>query len=613
MSSLLQFCRRSALFTAALVPALLAAELRPSFEALPAETMVAGRIDNSPEILDAYRANTRLGEVLLSEKMAADFKAALEEALEETEAGQNFKGLMENFGLELEDLISLSQGQFGGAVINQPVDDEWNMPTFLVWVDGDPEVIGKTYGSILQAIEESEDHSRTDEKTGGFTISRVRVASTGSSFLIAKLENRIHFAMGYPLNGAIQDDEDNVAHEVAEFNMLGRFMVAAQGSGGGFLEEIQRDPAIAAHAFSSARLEILGSIPRLLANSSEAERIYHGPLGVGRLRAFGAWARLEGSREEFTAVLGIDRPVAGLAKLLDLEPTLISPPEWVPSDVMTYAEMTFDLPRIYEVAKEIAGKMTRPEIVEAQLGQVDQQLQQTVQTDLAGLLGSFGKRVYYIDYPPVDTELDFGNGDSITIPSAQQVMVVDFSRPDILENAMELSGAVMNNPNSMISRVDELGFQGLRFAAPGNFTTVAYGAGKVLFAVGEGVETRAFSLLRNPPEETNALANDSRFREFLAAESPKPALALQYIDGRRAFAGVHSALNSMSEMFAVAGVFGPYGMMNGVNDSSEGSVMEPFLSLLPEEEVLETLIRYIYSRMALDDTGLVLELDSVLE
>lgn len=598
-----------------LLPTLAHAELRPGFEALPIETMVAARLDNSPAALAPYREHTRLGEVLLSEKMAADFRVALNTALEETETGQRWAEKLESFGLEPDDLFDLIQGQFASALVNQPVDETWKMPTVLAWADGDSEVINKVYESILRAIEESDDHERSDEEIGDFTISRVRIRSTGSSFLLAKLENRIHFAIGYPQNGAVQDDDDNLAHEAAEFNLLGSFLTAAKGEGGGFLETIYRDPAIAAHALGpKARFEILGSVPRLIANTTPASRVYHAPLGVDRLGHFGVWSRIEGKRETFKAVLGIARPLAGIAKLFAMDPVPVDPPNWVPSDVMSYAEIAFDLPYLFKVSKEIASSMTTPEVVNAELDQADRQLQENLQVDIAGLLASFGKRIFYFDYPPKEATVDLGNNQQMTIPAPEQVVAIDFSRPDILESAFELSGAILNNPNSMVEAIDELGFRGLRFTTPNDQRSLAYGVGKVLYTVGDGIDTKAFSLLRQPPAEADTLANESRFREFLQRESPTPGLLLQYVDGRRAFSSVIPAFKTLASVItpgAPIGIAGPPISISG--DGNPQSFLSPFLELIPEEEVLETLVHYIYARTVLEETGLVIEVYSELE
>lgn len=573
------------------------AELKSPFESLPAETIAAFRFDNSPETLQQYVDNTKMGQLLFSDEKIAEYKAFIEQLIESEEKGGNFVQKLGEVGLELDDLYDMVASHIGAAVVDYPVPGHLSMPTVFVWAEMGDGVAERAFQALLEGSAENENIERIDLELPGGPGARVRNLSDGSSFLVAQLENRFLFAIGH-VREAVTDMEAAKVFETAELEALGQFMNAQAGSGGEFYSNFYSDSGVSSvRPDYETRLEVLGDVQKLLDFVPPQNRQAVDALDADAFTKVGIWSGFVDMEERSVLFLGAPSPREGVSKLFENEFFEFQPPAWVPSSVNTYTAASFDMMKLYDFALETAKKFMPPEQVEQQVAMGNAQLQMTLQTDIPTLLSSFGKRIHVVEYPIEIVSMEMGEGKSVDIPQNSQAIVMDFTRPEILQAGMAMVGAMAQNPASGMQLVDEMGFTGIRMSQPGQGNvTIAHGLGKLVIAIGnESTSSRIFSTLTNLPEGEDALANDPELREYLSEAGVKPGMVFSYSQGDKMLKNLVPVLKSVSDN------------MQSAAGGENAELMEMLFELIPSEEELEGLLGIAFNRMYYNESGLILE------
>lgn len=574
-----------------------AADLKSPFESLPSETLAAFRFDNSPEMLDTYVEKTKIGKLLFSEEKVAEYKEFIQKLVDSEEAGGNFIQTLNEVGLELDDLYEMISSHIGGAIIDQEVPGHLTMPTVVLWAEMSDGIAERALNAVLDGSADEDGIERTDLELPGGPGARIRTIADGSSFLVSQLGNRFFFAIGQPRQ-AIESMEAAKAFEEAELEALGRFMAAQVGDGGDFLSSFYADGGVSSvRPNFESRLEILGDIQKLLDFVPAQTLQGLQAVDVDKLTKFGIWSGFVDMEERSVMFIGAPAPRKGLAKLMENESFDFSPPAWVPSSVNTYTSASFDMMKLYDFFLETAKKFMPPEQVEQQVQMGNMQLQMMLQSDIPTLLSSFGNRFHIVEYPIELVEIASPQGEMVEIPRSSQALVVDFSRPEILEAGLAQMAPMMQDPASPMTMIEEQGFKGIRMNDPNQgIITVAHGLGKLVFAVGsEDVASRIFSSLSNLPTGENALQNDPELREYLAENSIKPAMVFSYSRGEQVLKNLVPVMKSLSSS------------MKSASNEGAAELMEEFLELVPEESELEGLLGITFTRMFLNESGLVIE------
>lgn len=583
--------------TVAVTTAITAADLKTPFESLPAETVGAFRFDNSPEVLGNYVENTRLGQLLFSEAKISEYKEFIRDLIESEDQEGNFVTKLGEVGLEIDDLYAMVASHFGAAVVQQEVPGHLPMPTVLVWAEMNEGMAVRAYNAVLEGSSENEKIERIDLELPGGPGARIRNTEDGSSFLLAQLENRFFFAIGN-VTEPITSMEEAKVFENAELEALGRFLAAQQDGGGDFLGTFYSDAGISeVRPAYPARLELLGDAQTLLGFLPPQNRQIVQTLELDKFTKIGLWSGFVDMEERSTIFLGAPAPRSGIAKLLENEFFEFQPPAWVPSNVNAYTAASFDTNKLYDFAIEIAKKFMPPEQVEQQVAQANGQLQMMLQADIPTLMSAFGKRIHVLEYPIELVSVDTTNGVSLDLPRASQAMVMDFSRPEILQAGMAMIAGFAQNPAAGFEIVAEQGFSGVRIKDPAQgVVTIAHGLGKLVIAVGtEQTSSRIFSTLTNLPEGDGALANSPEFREFLAEGNIKPGMLFAYSKGEEMLKNLIPVLKSAATALRVQS-----------GDVASGRV-DQLIELFPSEEELEGLLGIAFSRMYHNDSGIIIE------
>ena len=581
-----------------LIAATGASALNTPFASLPASTIVALRMDQRPEAMQPYLEGTRLGATLFSEERIAEYKALLEQYLEEEEVGQKIAADLERYGLEPEDLYAVFSSHLGAAVIRHPVGGLAPMPTLVAWADLPAGSAEKMLSAVYKAVEEGEGTTeRMDEEVAGTTVSRLRDLEDDSSFLLARLEDRLLFLVGSPPVGSIDSEADSLAYEEGEIEALGYFIQAQKGDGGAFLETLYEDPAIRVQRPSfPVRLELLGDVQALLELIPAEQAALIDQLGLRAFTRFGFWNGLEDGIERQSGIVGLPAPRSGIGRMFEVDAFSFSPPEWIPANVSAYSEAAVDLPRLYEVGLEVARKILPPEVVDQRIAMANQQLQGMLQIDLEGLIGSFGNRLHVLEYPMETQQVTLG-AETIELPVAAQAFAIDFDRPDIIQMALQMAGAFTANPESPVSKIEEQGFSGLRFKSPEGDVVVAHGLGRLVFTKGNQLHTRIFSALNSPPEGEAALRTSPKFRAFIDEVAPAPGVAFNYTDGASVLGDLREVLGFAQQTLA----------RQNPKLAEQSKYLDLFLEILPAEEEMAELIGSIHARMDVRDEGLTVE------
>lgn len=575
----------------------LSAALNSPFESLPAETIAAFRFDNSPETLAEYVDNTKIGKLLFSDEKISQYKSLIEELIESEDEGGNFLQKLGELGLELDDLYEMVSSHVGVAMVEQEVPGHLDMPTILAWAEMREGVASRALQAVLEGSAENETLERIDLELPGGPGARIRDLSDGSSYLVAQMENRFIFALGN-VREPITDMDAAKVFENAELEALGQFMSAQQGDGGEFLSTLYADPGLnEARPDFYARLELLGDISSALqfvpAQSMQALQA----IELDKLTKIGVWSGFVDMEERSVMFLGAPAPRSGIATLMENEFFEFQPPAWVPSSVNSYTAASFDMNKLYDFALDIAKKFAAPEQVEQQVAMANGQLQAMLQADIPTLLSAFGDKMHLVEYPIEMVSMTTPEGETVDVPRASQAMVMDFTRPEILQAGIAMLSSMPQNPNSGFELIDEQGFSGMRMENPSQGTvTLAHGMGKLVMAVGAPqTSSRIFSTLTNLPEGENALSNDPELREYLAETGVKPGMLFSYSRGEQMLKNLVPVFESLADS------------MRASSGEESAELLDRVIELFPSEDELEGLLGIAFSRAYHNESGMILE------
>ncbi|MEM9157747.1 MAG: hypothetical protein AAGB46_01765 [Verrucomicrobiota bacterium] len=573
------------------------ADLHNPFDALPASTFGAARLDVSSESHEEWRRETELGQLIFSDEKIESYKAMVEELADTSDNFGQFVEEMESVGLSLEDLYSLMESKIGFAVADIETEVGDKMPTIYFWAETEDGMAEKIFTSIVEEAADSEGTIREDQEIAGVPMSRIRDADTGSSFLVAQMANRFMFVIGMPRETAdLMNHGDK--YEAAEESALGYFIQGQKEGEGGFREAFYGDEGIQnALPEGEQFLEIVGNIGSLIDLLPADEGMKLAPFGLDQFTKIGLWASMDGEGERTKFFVGAPEPRRGITRLLELEPMEFQPPAWVPAEISSYSVVGFSFEKFYEVAYEIAGGFLPQQMIDEQIESANSQLGMMLQTDIESIVKAFGNRVHMIEYPMLTQTMDLGEGQSLEIPTESVAVVMDFDQPQLLDNAMAMFGGLMAQPGGGIGLLDELGYKGMRMdaAMTGQDITFAYGGGKMIVSVGAGTDSKIFSAMNNPPEGEDALINDPKFRAFMEKYSPKQGTGFSYADGSKALQGLGNIFTQSLELLFAS------------EEGFPSELFDRFIELMPSEEELSATLGVIYSRSYHDEHGYVAE------
>lgn len=155
-------------WTLAVLPVGQAADLRPSWECLPADTALMVRLPRAAEFVEAMRTSTRFGAIALRpERLEGLWRMLNEQAGEgETTVGDtvysfspaNWEKSLEQSGLKLADIGAAFTGDVGGGlVVRRREGDLPPLALLLAWAEPGEEVAGRVMAAVKRRLEEREE------------------------------------------------------------------------------------------------------------------------------------------------------------------------------------------------------------------------------------------------------------------------------------------------------------------------------------------------------------------------------------------------------------------------------------------------------------------------
>ena len=592
-----------------------AQDITSGWAALPAETVACLRMPDTRSFLDALRANTVLGQRVLTEDRIAGFIQLLKD--ENAEGWTEFETNLESLGLTSEDLNDLIQEPWGAGWVMVPTETrDTPQSTLLFWADLDEDRIDQLEAALDQNEGDQANVQRTDLELGGVTVREYTQAEEGdeSLLLVTRLPGRVIVAAGIPELGQMAQAEGADAGQAgidleAVHGVLDRYITDTRAGAAdiGFAPRMAAVPGVAAatalgrDAATPTAAELFVDLPAIMdtfktgvaqgvaaggMNDPESQQqvtAVFEALGLNDLGVLATSAYAGEGGLQFRGFLGASAPRHGLVGMLDGTTLPAAPPAWVPNDV-GYAHVAFDLGNLWDLAIDIAQATGGPEGVQ-QIQQANSMAGMFIQTDIQSALRSLGTAHRIISMP---TEIAPGDlaGESVQ----PTVFVWEPTDAGVLQRIFAFAKQSMGSQPG-VELADEQGFSGLRFEQQGASGAALLGPDHMIVGVGGTIIDRLLPLLSAPPAPANAMTGSDVFRDGEALLPYREGFFFQISDGGRDLA------NTMKQIMT--------SVMAESSDNPE--ITQRIADLMPADEDLRAALGSSVAQMYLDEGGVVFE------
>jgi hypothetical protein len=601
---------------------------------LPEETVVALRIPNGSEFAKALVTNTKLGAEMLSDKKQAAITEILE--LMGEEEWSEFQTKLEEFGLTTDDLKQFLAGETGYAVVVDAEDKESVFVAGLAWCEPGEELAGKTLKIIAKAIESGEDDehpvTRIDLEIAGQKVMQLKVPEVDTEYteelefgddhhnlseaeqeeawerawkkyqesavevvsyqtvLITQLGGRLLLAHTF------ETEEETSERLSATF---GRLITLHRSGNGAFVSRLQSDSTVARTMSLEGVpvFELLVDVSGLIelasssADSKEASEKALRMIGTKGLGPLACRSTLQGTEWHTVYSLAVASPRQGFMRLLNQEALPSEPPSWVPASAVRYAQMSFDLSKLYAVIKEEVRREF-PEQFDMMLQQANTSMQGFAQASLEEVAGSLGNRHTMVSYG-----FESGATDAEELGTERTAFVWQVSNEALwtrLLKALQPFAAMTDG----LELTDELGYRGWRLKSDEHEGGLMLGNGNLVFAMGaESLETTLASL-NNPPKGRDSLRGSEIFAAAAELVDLGSAHGVEITDGSRYMAMLWSmmgeALDLEEEML----------FDEDSEESNELKALKKLRQLMPSKEEVKEMMGISASALHIDDDGI---------
>ena len=342
----------------------------------------------------------------------------------------------------------------------------------------------------------------------------------------------------------------------------------------------------------------------------DAEHSQVGPIlqafGLDQLGFMAIRSTLENTHLRSGAFVAAPAPRIGLLTLLDQTPVPAEPAAWVPSDVLEYQHISFDLGVVYKTVKELLVSQFGQQ-VSTSLGFVETQVKGNVGVDLTGLLSSVGNVHTVLQFSPEGNT----SGEEDAEKAMQRIAIVWQLRDvDLWSRVMTTIGEVAPLAGRELKATEEQGFRGWRMDESAEEHKVegglVMGNGYLVLGVGAGTLERVLACLNNPPTGESSLHTSQLFERSRAAIPLRPGTGFTISDGARmakiAFSGIESLMEleeQLSDKFSMEDD-------EEENEDPEFS-LEHLRSVLPTAEELDGVLGVSVGQSSVNENGWVSE------
>lgn len=635
-----------------------AAELRPSWECLPAQTAVLIRVPRGAELVERLRDSTKFGAVVLRADRLEGLWRLLVEQSEQAgaDAGDrsfaDWEASLEKYGLATSDLAAVFRGEVGGGLVVRPREGLPPLTMILAWGEPGAEIAGRLLVAVKQRLEEAAGEGsgpaprRLDLELAGHEVVSGIVPVMGLDMSdvdlegladedagddanlpeqLEKLRGRLrdaklvqtgqthtfHAVLGDrfvygttlpagPAGGDAKPDFDAASGGDEASEIFAGFLAAHAGGDEPALARVLREPALAAAAPAGLPVVEAVAVPRVLLEAAGGDEpamaATLAQLGLDDVGGVAWWERFDGGRWRSTIAASLPSPRHGLLGMLDQPCDASDVPPFVTREAVSFTQISLDLGKAFATVRETLLAASGAEQAE-QLGNL------FTSADVQSLtwLG--------VDVPTVLSGLGSRHWVLSFPPRIGEAMAA--ARAARRAGAGELPGAdslaiawqvADETPfRKLLGRLAPLAGgqledeQGFQgLRIPGG--AAAYvGRDHLVVAVGDGTLEKLLAAIRNPPE------GDVSWRE---SEALRQARRLIELPPGRMF-GVSDATRTggaLGTLREVAAGLEP----NDVEEGSRG-LLAAGQKLLPTAAEMEGLFGVAGSVLRMTDDGLVLE------
>jgi hypothetical protein len=624
------------LLWAALQPAV-ADEMKPSWACVPEDAVALVRVPGGQAYADALRTQTRLGGFLLDAERLQRFVEAIGE--EGREKYDEFVQKLGKYGLKLSDAGNLFAGEAGYSLLLVGEGDA-RVPVGLAWLEPEGDLAERLLAALEKLIEDqpAEENAvrRVDLELAGRSVIQLsepvirvkggadedaagkndddraagpdalgRVMVGHFHVLIARLGSRLVLAHDWgPTTAEVKKrlKVDNPAEEseaaaLEEVHALfARFLAAHDEADTSPKLRLAETPGLSAALPAGVPLLEILADPRplvKLADTPDGQRVFGvlKALAIDQIGPLAYRVALDHSVMRSGMFLSAPAPRTGILTLLDQPPLRPQPPAWVPADIVSFGQVSFDLGKAYSRLRELLlaelGAQIRPG-----LELVENQFQQFLQTDVPSALSSLGTEHSAINFMPEKEQQKPADRKSSSVMgfSDRTGLVWQVKDEALWTRILQLGAA-----SGGMSMVEEQGFNGLRIQHGEIDMAVFLGRGYLVVGTGPGVVEPILSALRNPPAGESSLAASPLFARASELLPPEPCLSYSWSDTNRYLKVAHSVIASSTSV---------------ITDSSSAPaelkrLARALESFMPSEEELDGVFGVSVTQTVVTDHGLV--------
>lgn len=585
-----------------------AADLAPSWTALPDETVGMLRIPGGEAFLDALRRQTKLGAVVLSqdriERVVQIIRERSQKELEE------LREALGRVDLKPDDWQGLFRGDLGLAVVLEPRADRAPLVVLLGWLEPGEELAPRLLTALQSALEDAADEEfaprRQDSELAGHKVLQLDIPVPGITapqlpdldddddnsneklqqqidkfkdrlndakqavtdhvhVFVSRLGGRIVFASTVPQSSGEVKGKTDAEREAIDWDALtgldqatavfGRFLAAHDVSASGGIRRLFETPGLESSLpGGTALLELLVDPRPLiqladLAKNPKVKQVLEA-VGVAGLGPLAVRISLDGIALRSGAFLSMPAPRPGLLTLFDQAKLDPEPPAWVPASAAGYQQFSFDLGKAYQQVKDL--------VIEQSAGAARQsfdQLETTVkaflQVDFSDVLSSLGQQHTAVSFlPKIGEVAPANNGEQAVTPQLVQPVgiVWKLGNEQVWKQILQLIGRfAQGGAAGGLQAVEEQGFSGYRMQQGNNQMGLFVGNGYLVLGVGSDVSESLLSVLRSPPEGEAAMRSSGLVERGRALIPPQPCLSYQLSDAGASVKVTRQLLNSLLE------------------------------------------------------------------
>lgn len=299
-------------------------------------------------------------------------------------------------------------------------------------------------------------------------------------------------------------------------------------------------------------------------------------------------------------------PRRGLLSLMDQEAGTTAPAPWVGSNVSSYAHVNYNLGEFYATLKKVMTEVMPPEQT-MMFDMIEQGMQMELQVSLPDMLKSLGDRIVVLTFAKKAAAAEEPQdefGDNPLAEMNPQAIVFKLSDDKPMTKMFAAITQQMAQAGPSVKLVEEQGFQGIRFGedAMGVEGGVFIGKGYFMMGYGEGVSEQVLSMLSNPPQGQDALANSELYKRAQQIVPGRDVLMYGVADMSKPENNMfRSTLPQLLEQARAEA------MMAADGDDAVLTMLDALQDLLPDDEAMAGMFGVNVSQVFVDEHGLAMQ------